>query len=94
MSTGTDAGAGMDTDMGTATGMGTATATAKGTATHTRKGPERGRGVLEGAFALLDALRRNGDEAGVTELAGAETQWRSLEGSGGVYTIAYRVIDI
>ncbi|MFF8378365.1 IclR family transcriptional regulator [Streptomyces sp. NPDC015661] len=31
--------------------------------------PERGRGVLEGAFALLDALRRNGDEAGVTELA-------------------------
>ncbi|MET9674516.1 hypothetical protein ABZY68_15640 [Streptomyces sp. NPDC006482] len=26
--------------------------------------------------------------------AGAETQWRSLEGSGGVYTIAYRVIDI
>ncbi|WP_367820073.1 IclR family transcriptional regulator [Streptomyces sp. LMG1-1-1.1] len=31
--------------------------------------PERGRGVLEGAFALLDALRRSGDEAGVTELA-------------------------
>ncbi|MCX4984849.1 IclR family transcriptional regulator [Streptomyces sp. NBC_00572] len=31
--------------------------------------PARGRGVLEGAFALLDALRRNGDEAGVTELA-------------------------
>ncbi|WP_030754454.1 IclR family transcriptional regulator [Streptomyces griseus] len=31
--------------------------------------PERGRGVLEGAFALLDALRRCGDEAGVTELA-------------------------
>ncbi|MEW1695247.1 IclR family transcriptional regulator [Streptomyces sp. NPDC093249] len=29
----------------------------------------RGRGVLEGAFALLDALRRSGDEAGVTELA-------------------------
>jgi len=25
---------------------------------------------------------------------GAETQYRSLEGSGGVYTIAYRVIDI
>ncbi|MYV72102.1 helix-turn-helix domain-containing protein, partial [Streptomyces sp. SID2131] len=25
--------------------------------------------MLEGAFALLDALRRNGDEAGVTELA-------------------------
>ncbi|KQX50733.1 MULTISPECIES: helix-turn-helix domain-containing protein [unclassified Streptomyces] len=31
--------------------------------------PARGRGVLEGAFALLDALRRSGDEAGVTELA-------------------------
>ncbi|MER5967094.1 helix-turn-helix domain-containing protein [Streptomyces sp. NPDC002057] len=31
--------------------------------------PTRGRGVLEGAFALLDALRRSGDEAGVTELA-------------------------
>ncbi|MFB7511897.1 MULTISPECIES: helix-turn-helix domain-containing protein [unclassified Streptomyces] len=29
----------------------------------------RGRGVLEGAFALLDALRRHDDEAGVTELA-------------------------
>ncbi|MFF0485316.1 IclR family transcriptional regulator [Streptomyces sp. NPDC004435] len=29
----------------------------------------RGRGVLEGAFALLDALRRCGEEAGVTELA-------------------------
>ncbi|MFI8104254.1 hypothetical protein ACIQUQ_17215 [Streptomyces sp. NPDC101118] len=26
--------------------------------------------------------------------AGAEIQYRSLEGSGGVYTIAYRVIDI
>ncbi|GAA4932818.1 hypothetical protein ACFPM3_04110 [Streptomyces coeruleoprunus] len=26
--------------------------------------------------------------------AGAEVQYRSLEGSGGVYTIAYRVIDI
>lgn len=25
---------------------------------------------------------------------GAETQYRVLEGSGGVYTIAYRVIDI
>ncbi|MET9674517.1 helix-turn-helix domain-containing protein [Streptomyces sp. NPDC006482] len=73
MSTGTDAGAGMDTDMGTGTGMGmgmaTSTSTSTGTGTHTRKGPERGRGVLEGAFALLDALRRNGDEAGVTELA-------------------------
>ncbi|MFD5325237.1 IclR family transcriptional regulator [Streptomyces sp. NPDC127092] len=32
----------------------------------------RGRGVLEGAFALLEALRRHGDEAaGVTELAQA-----------------------
>ncbi|MEU9037487.1 helix-turn-helix domain-containing protein [Streptomyces sp. NPDC048352] len=29
----------------------------------------RGRGVLEGAFALLEALRRHGEEAGVTELA-------------------------
>ncbi|MFF8387552.1 IclR family transcriptional regulator [Streptomyces kanasensis] len=28
-----------------------------------------GRGVLEGAFALLEALRQHGDEAGVTELA-------------------------
>ncbi|MEU8618940.1 hypothetical protein [Streptomyces sp. NPDC048623] len=26
--------------------------------------------------------------------AGAEVQYRSLEGSGGVYTIAYRVVDI
>lgn len=25
---------------------------------------------------------------------GAETQYRVLEGSGGVYTIAYRVVDI
>ncbi|MEU4077899.1 hypothetical protein [Streptomyces venezuelae] len=25
---------------------------------------------------------------------GAETQWRSVEGSGGVYVIGYRVIDI
>ncbi|MER5886747.1 helix-turn-helix domain-containing protein [Streptomyces sp. NPDC001941] len=32
-------------------------------------GPARGRGVLEGAFALLDALRLSGDEAGVTQLA-------------------------
>ncbi|MER7763167.1 helix-turn-helix domain-containing protein [Streptomyces sp. NPDC097619] len=32
-------------------------------------GTARGRGVLEGAFALLEALRRQGDEAGVTELA-------------------------
>ncbi|MFJ9824343.1 helix-turn-helix domain-containing protein [Streptomyces sp. NPDC101160] len=28
-----------------------------------------GRGVVEGAFALLDALRRRGGEAGLTELA-------------------------
>ncbi|MGW0122401.1 IclR family transcriptional regulator [Streptomyces sp. NPDC003327] len=34
-----------------------------------RAGQGRGRGVVEGAFALLDALRRHGDEAGVTELA-------------------------
>ncbi|MER5886748.1 hypothetical protein ABT160_23230 [Streptomyces sp. NPDC001941] len=26
--------------------------------------------------------------------AGAETQWRTVEGSGGVYVIGYRVIDI
>ncbi|MEU3059727.1 helix-turn-helix domain-containing protein [Streptomyces subrutilus] len=32
-------------------------------------GTGRGRGVLEGAFALLEALRREGAEAGVTELA-------------------------
>ncbi|MFD3654554.1 IclR family transcriptional regulator [Streptomyces sp. NPDC058620] len=31
--------------------------------------PARGRGVLEGAFALLDALRRCGGEAGLTEIA-------------------------
>ncbi|WP_037890043.1 IclR family transcriptional regulator [Streptomyces sp. NRRL S-87] len=31
--------------------------------------PHQGRGVLEGAFALLEALRLHGDEAGVTELA-------------------------
>jgi DNA-binding IclR family transcriptional regulator len=31
--------------------------------------PSQGRGVLEGAFALLEALRLRGDEAGVTELA-------------------------
>ncbi|WP_448321774.1 helix-turn-helix domain-containing protein [Streptomyces sp. CO7] len=30
---------------------------------------DRGRGVLEGAFALLEALRQHGDEAGVSELA-------------------------
>ncbi|MFV2119756.1 IclR family transcriptional regulator [Streptomyces sp. Act-28] len=29
----------------------------------------RGRGVLEGAFTLLEALRQHGDGAGVTELA-------------------------
>ncbi|MFF9143330.1 IclR family transcriptional regulator [Streptomyces sp. NPDC014861] len=37
--------------------------------TEARDRPGRGRGVLEGAFALLDALRRCGEEAGVTELA-------------------------
>ncbi|GGY65039.1 hypothetical protein [Streptomyces omiyaensis] len=26
--------------------------------------------------------------------AGSETQWRSVEGSGGVYVIGYRVVDI
>jgi IclR family acetate operon transcriptional repressor len=31
----------------------------------------RGRGVLEGAFALLETLRRYADGAGVTELARA-----------------------
>ncbi|MEU5401037.1 helix-turn-helix domain-containing protein [Streptomyces sp. NPDC005963] len=31
--------------------------------------PTRGRGVVEGAFALLEALRRHGQGAGVTELA-------------------------
>ncbi|WP_424210894.1 helix-turn-helix domain-containing protein [Streptomyces sp. BI20] len=31
----------------------------------------RGRGVVEGAFAVLEALRRTGEEAGVTELAEA-----------------------
>ncbi|TXS04945.1 IclR family transcriptional regulator [Streptomyces sp. col6] len=31
----------------------------------------RGRGVIEGAFALLDALRRCGGEAGLTEIAAA-----------------------
>ncbi|MFI9219531.1 helix-turn-helix domain-containing protein [Streptomyces werraensis] len=38
------------------------------TAVRTRTA-DRGRGVLEGAFALLEALRQHGDEAGVTELA-------------------------
>ncbi|MFJ7156671.1 IclR family transcriptional regulator [Streptomyces sp. NPDC101118] len=42
--------------------MGTDTAGRTGTSTP-------GRGVLEGAFALLEALRLHGDEAGVTELA-------------------------
>ncbi|MGW8762655.1 IclR family transcriptional regulator [Streptomyces sp. NPDC055815] len=49
------------------TGTGPRTGGVAETATPARQ--ERGRGVLEGAFALLDALRRNGDEAGVTELA-------------------------
>ncbi|RAJ48519.1 IclR-like helix-turn-helix domain-containing protein [Streptomyces sp. KhCrAH-43] len=31
----------------------------------------RRRGVIEGAFALLDALRRCGGEAGLTEIAAA-----------------------
>ncbi|MFD8208735.1 IclR family transcriptional regulator [Streptomyces sp. NPDC059695] len=51
----------MDTGTGPRTG-GVAPTAAPG-------GTERGRGVLEGAFALLEALRRSGDEAGVTELA-------------------------
>ncbi|MFC8791407.1 helix-turn-helix domain-containing protein [Streptomyces cinereoruber] len=59
-----DTDTGMDTHAGAgADGVGV-TATRGG---HRRT--PRGRGVLEGAFALLDALRRNGDEAGVTELA-------------------------
>ncbi|MFF0473479.1 IclR family transcriptional regulator [Streptomyces sp. NPDC004284] len=45
------------------------TGTARRTGGAATKTAERGRGVLEGAFALLEALRRNGDEAGVTELA-------------------------
>ncbi|WP_369147795.1 IclR family transcriptional regulator [Streptomyces sp. R44] len=51
--------------------MDTGTARRTGGVAETAAPPrqERGRGVLEGAFALLDALRRNGDEAGVTELA-------------------------
>ncbi|MFE8005867.1 IclR family transcriptional regulator [Streptomyces sp. NPDC057418] len=35
------------------------------------RGTDRGRGVIEGAFALLDALRRCGGEAGLTEIAAA-----------------------
>ncbi|MFI8826219.1 IclR family transcriptional regulator [Streptomyces sp. NPDC053431] len=35
------------------------------------EGPAAGRGVVEGAFALLDALRRRGGEAGLSELAAA-----------------------
>ncbi|MEU8618941.1 helix-turn-helix domain-containing protein [Streptomyces sp. NPDC048623] len=39
---------------------------------HAEPAARRGRGVLEGAFALLEALRRHGDDpAGVTELAQA-----------------------
>ncbi|MFJ9811964.1 IclR family transcriptional regulator [Streptomyces sp. NPDC101158] len=37
----------------------------------TGEGPAAGRGVVEGAFALLDALRRRGGEAGLSELAAA-----------------------
>ncbi|WP_299534278.1 IclR family transcriptional regulator [uncultured Streptomyces sp.] len=33
------------------------------------RGTDRGRGVIEGAFALLEALRRCGGEAGLTEIA-------------------------
>ncbi|MFF5971032.1 IclR family transcriptional regulator [Streptomyces sp. NPDC012769] len=48
----------------------TDTKTMTGTKTGTKTGTEGpGRGVLEGAFALLDALRRRGGEAGLTELA-------------------------
>ncbi|MFE5793125.1 IclR family transcriptional regulator [Streptomyces sp. NPDC056503] len=50
-------------DHGTSPRPGTPRATAE------QERPGRGRGVLEGAFALLDALHRCGDEAGVTELA-------------------------
>ncbi|WP_330315078.1 helix-turn-helix domain-containing protein [Streptomyces sp. NBC_00523] len=35
------------------------------------RGTNRGRGVTEGAFALLDALRRCGGEAGLTDIAAA-----------------------
>ncbi|WP_395365763.1 IclR family transcriptional regulator [Streptomyces sp. YH02] len=54
--------------------MDSSTGSASGRAGHGQAGDggprrARGRGVLEGAFALLDALRRSGDEAGVTELA-------------------------
>ncbi|MFE5514271.1 IclR family transcriptional regulator [Streptomyces sp. NPDC056529] len=65
----------MDTHMDTGTCTGTEAGVDRAGAVETRDGGERGprgrggRGVLEGAFALLDALRRNGDEAGVTELA-------------------------
>ncbi|MEU5921365.1 helix-turn-helix domain-containing protein [Streptomyces sp. NPDC047141] len=51
------------------TGTGPRADGAEGTAAPGRA--ERGRGVLQGAFALLEALRRNGDETGVTELARA-----------------------
>ncbi|WP_405859588.1 helix-turn-helix domain-containing protein [Streptomyces sp. NBC_00090] len=77
MSTDTHAGTHADTHAGTDTGTHADTHTDTGSAgarravggTAAGRGTERGRGVLEGAFALLDALRRNGDEAGVTELA-------------------------
>ncbi|MET9956895.1 helix-turn-helix domain-containing protein [Streptomyces sp. NPDC006339] len=49
----------------------TDTNTKTGTKTGTESAGRAGRGVLEGAFALLDALRRRGGEAGLTELAAA-----------------------
>ncbi|MGW7102343.1 helix-turn-helix domain-containing protein [Streptomyces sp. NPDC054883] len=56
------AGSGSGSGAGAGTGSGTGSAVGP-------SGPVRGRGVLEGAFALLEALRRREDGAGVTELA-------------------------
>ncbi|MER7623129.1 helix-turn-helix domain-containing protein [Streptomyces sp. NPDC126503] len=56
-------------DTGTTTARRTARVTAPPAGGQGAAAGGRGRGVLEGAFALLDALRRTGDEAGVTELA-------------------------
>ncbi|MFF5425279.1 MULTISPECIES: IclR family transcriptional regulator [unclassified Streptomyces] len=56
-------------DTGTTTARRTARVTADDAGGRDAAAGGRGRGVLEGAFALLDALRRTGDEAGVTELA-------------------------
>ncbi|MFG2872708.1 IclR family transcriptional regulator [Streptomyces sp. NPDC048338] len=61
---GGDAGTADAARAGARGGGTTGTATAPGEAA-----TGRGRGVLEGAFALLDSLRRYGDGAGVTELA-------------------------